>query len=83
MYRSGNVSGNLKPESTRLSCLNVMRNPCIEQQVERATDAGGPGEEAYCLLVSELKTALDTSICVGTLQILIPFRFGDGVSFSD
>ena len=75
--------GIFNSDSTRSSCLNAMLNPSIEQQVERAMDVGGPGEEAYCLLVSELKTALDTRICVGALQILIPFRIGDGVPFSD
>ena len=52
----------VNPRSTRSSSLNAMLNSCMEQ-VEGAMDAGSSGEEAYRLLVSELKRVLDTRVC--------------------
>ena len=59
-----------------------MLNSCMKQ-VEGAIDAGSSGEEAYRLLVSELKRELDTRVCGAVLQKLIAFRVGEGVPFSD
>ena len=72
----------VNPRSTRSSSLNAMLNSCMEQ-VEGAMDAGSSGEEAYRLLVSELKRELDTRVCGAALQKLIAFRVGEGVPFSD
>ena len=52
------------------------------EQVEGAMDAGSSGEEAYRLLVSELKRELDTRVCGAVLQKFIVFRVGEGVPFS-
>ena len=46
-------------------------------------DAGSSGEEAYRLLVSELRRELDTRVCGAALQELIAFRVGEGAPFSD
>ena len=46
-------------------------------------DAGSSGEEACRLLVSELKRELDTRVCGVALQMLMAFRVGEGVHFSD
>ena len=70
------------PRPSRSSSLNAMLNSCMEQ-VEGAMDAGSSGEEAYRLLVSELRRELDTRICGAALQKLIAFRVGEGVPFSD
>ena len=72
----------VNPRSFRSPSLNAMLNSCMEQ-VEGAMDAGSPGEEAYRLLVSELKRELDTRVCGAALQKLIVFRVGEGVPFSD
>ena len=72
----------VNPRSSRSSSLNAMLNSCMEQ-VEGAMDAGSSGEEAYCLLVSELRRELDTRVCGAALQKLIAFRVGEGVPFSD
>ena len=53
------------------------------EQVEEAMDAGSSGEEAYRLLVLELKRELDTRVCGAALQNLTAFRVGEGVSFLD
>ena len=37
------------------------------EQVEKAIDAGSLGEDAYRLLVSELKRELDTRVCGAVL----------------
>ena len=52
------------------------------EQVEGAMNAGSSGEEAYRLLVSELKRELDTRVCGAALQKLVAFRVGVGVPFS-
>ena len=72
----------MNPRSSRSSSLNAMLNSCMEQ-VEGATDAGSSGEEAYRLLVSELKRVLDTRVCGAALQKLIAFRDLEGVPFAD
>ena len=72
----------MTPRSTRFSSLDAMLKSCMEQ-VERAMDAGSSGEEAYSLLVSELKRQLDTRVCEAALQKLITFRVGEGVPVSD
>ena len=72
----------MNPRSSQSSSLNVMLNSCMEQ-VEEAMGAGGSGEEAYRLLVSELRRELDTRVCGAVLQKLIVFRVGEGVPFSD
>ena len=69
------------PRSSRSSSLKAMLNSCMEQ-VEGAMDAGSSGEEAYRLLVSELRRELDTRVCGAAVQKLIAFRVGEGVSFS-
>ena len=71
----------VNPRSTRPSSPNAMLNSYTEQ-VERAMDAGSSGEEAYRLLVSELKRELDKRVCGAALQKLIAFRVGEGVPFS-
>ena len=72
----------VNPRSSRSSSLNAMLNLCMEQ-VEGAMDAGSSGEEAYRLLVSELRRELDTRVCGAALQKLITFRVGEGVPFLD
>ena len=72
----------VNPRSSRSSSLNAMLNSCMEQ-VEGAMDAGSSGEEAYRLLVSELRRELDTRVGGAALQKLIAFRVGEGVPFSD
>ena len=72
----------VNPRSSRSSSLNAMLNSCMEQ-VEGAMDAGSSGDEAYRLLVSELRRELDTRVCGAALQKLIAFRVGEGVPFSD
>ena len=72
----------VNPRSSRSSSLNAMLNPCMEQ-VEGAMDAGSLGEEAYRLLVLELRGELDTRVCSAALHKLITFRVGEGVPFSD
>ena len=72
----------VNPRSSRSSSLNAMLNSCMEQ-VEGTMDAGSSGEEAYRLLVSELRRELDTRVCGAALQKLIAFRVGEGVPFSD
>ena len=72
----------VNPRSSRSSSLNAMLNSCMEQ-VERAMDAGSSGEEAYRLVVAELKRELDTRVCGAALQKLIAFRVGEGVPFSE
>ena len=69
-------------EIRRSSSLNAMLNSCMEQ-VEGAIDAGNSGEEAYRLLVLELRRELDTRVCGAALRKLIAFRVGEGVLFSD
>ena len=59
----------------------MMLNSFMEQ-VEGAMDAGSLGEEAYRLLVSELRRELDARICGAALQKLIAFRVEEGVPFS-
>ena len=71
----------VNPRSSRSSSLNTMLNSCMEQ-VEGAMDAGSSGEEAYRLLVSELRRELDTRVCDAALHKLIAFRVGEGVPFS-
>ena len=72
----------VNPRSSRSSSLNATLNSCMEQ-VEGAMDAGSSGEEAYRLLVLELRRELDTRVCGAALQKLITFRVGESVSFSD
>ena len=72
----------VNPRSNRSSSLNTMLNSFVEQ-VGWAMDAGSSGEEAYRLLVSEIKRELDTRVCGAALQKLIAFRVGKGVPFSD
>ena len=55
---------------------------CMEQ-VEGAMDAGSSGEQAYRLLVSELRRELDTRVCGAALKKLTAFRMGEGIPFSD
>ena len=45
--------------------------------------AGTSGEEAYRLLVSQLRRELDTRVCGAALQKLIAFCVGEGAPFSD
>ena len=72
----------VNPTSFRFCSLNAMMISCMEQ-VEGAMDAGSSGEEAYRLLVSELRSELDTRECGAALQKLIVFHVGEGVPFSD
>ena len=72
----------VNPRPSRSSSLNAMLNSCMEQ-VEGAMDAGSSDEEAYRLLVSELRRELDTRVYGAALQKLIAFRVGEGVPFSD
>ena len=72
----------VNPRSSRSSSLNAMLNSCMEQ-VGGAMDAGSSGEQAYRLLVSELRRELDTRVCGAALHKLIAFRVGEGVPFSD
>ena len=72
----------VNPRSSRFSSLNAMLSLCMKQ-VEGAIDAGSSGEQAYRLLVSELRRELNTRICGAALQKLIAFRVGEGVPFSD
>ena len=72
----------VNPRSSRSSSLNAMLSSCMEQ-VEGAMDAGSSGEEAYRLLVSELRREVDTRVCGAALQKLIAFRVGESVHFSD
>ena len=72
----------VSPRSFRSSSLNTILNSRIEQ-VEGAMDAGSSGEEAYRLLVSELRMELDTRVYGTALHKLIAFRVGEGVPFSD
>ena len=65
----------VNPRSSRSFSLNAMLNSCMEQ-VEGAMDAGSSGEQAYRLLVSELRRELDTRVCGAVLQKLIAFRVG-------
>ena len=46
-------------------------------------DACSSGEEAYRLLVSELRRELDSRVCGAALQKWIAFRVGEGVPFPD
>ena len=68
--------------SSRSSSLSAMLNSCMEQ-VEGAMDAVSSGEQAYRLLVSELRRELDTRVCGAALHKLIAFRVGEGVPFSN
>ena len=72
----------MNPRSSRSSSLNALLNSCMEK-IEGAMDAGSSGEQAYRLLVSELRMELDTRVCGAALQKLIAFRVGGGVPFSD
>ena len=72
----------VNPGLSRSSSLNVMLNLSMEH-VEGTMDAGSSGEEAYRLLVSELRRELDTRVCGAALQKLIAFRVGEGVPCSD
>ena len=72
----------VNPRSSRSSSLNAMLNSCMEQ-VEGAMEAGSSGEEAYRLLVLELRRELDTRVSGTAPQKLITFRVGEGVPFSD
>ena len=55
----------------------------VHGEVEGAMGAGTSGEEAYRLLVSQLRRELDTRVCGAALQKLIAFRVGEGAPFSD
>ena len=72
--------GSVNPRSSRSSSLNAMSNSCMEQ-VEQAMDTGSSGEEAYRLLVSELRRELGTRVYGAALQKLIAFRVGESVPF--
>ena len=72
----------VNPKPSRSSSSNAMLSSCMEQ-VEGALDADRSGEQAYRLLVSELRRELDTRVCGVALQKLIAFRVGEGVPFSD
>ena len=72
----------MNPQSSRSSSFNAMLNLCMEQ-VEGAIDAGSSGEQAYRLLMSELRRELDTRACGAALQKSIVFRVGEGLPFSD
>ena len=69
-------------KSPQSSALNSMLTSCM-QQVDRALEAGRTGEEAYRLLVAELKRELDTRACGAALQRLLSFRVAENVTFAD